>query len=500
MERSMKKRLAMVGLSMCLAWSGMARAQVDLSTLDKDMAGPPSQVLVLGTVHLRDMPKDFKPETLDPLLDKLVAFKPEVITIEQIPGESCDAMARNPALYDPESIAPYCSDTDAAKAATGLDVPAAIAEANKTLAAWPAQPTATQRRHLAALFLAAGDRTSALTQWLQLPTAERHAGDGLDAALVALLRDAMASNSETYMIAAPLAARLGLQRVFPIDDHTGDNIAIADAEVGAYADAIRGAWASAEAQTKILREREQAFIASGDMPGLYRYINRPDVRQVQADGDFGAAMREDSPKHYARLYVAGWETRNLRMVANVRAAFRERPGARVLSIVGASHKPWFDSLLGQMQGVEIVDAEQALQVPASAQGQASEADAGPLAAIDALFSAMSSHDVAAARKILMPGATFLVVRADGATHADNDAGFLETLGKETQSVWKERIWSPQVRIDGQMAQVWAPYDFHLDGKFSHCGVDVFTLVQGKAGWRIATIAYTGRKDHCPPGG
>jgi hypothetical protein len=128
------------------------------------------------------------------------------------------------------------------------------------------------------------------------------------------------------------------------------------------------------------------------------------------------------------------------------------------------------------------------------------ADAGPLAAIDALFAAMSSHDVAAARKVLLPGARFLVVRADGNTHAGDDAEFLDTLGKETKSAWKERIWSPQVRLDGRMAQVWAPYDFHLDGKFSHCGVDVFTLVQGKDGWQIAAIAYTGRKDNCPPGG
>lgn len=361
----MKKRLAIHGLAMVLAWSGMAQAQVDLSTLDRDMAGPRSQVLVLGTVHLRDMPKDFRPETLAPLLDRLAAFKPEVITIEQIPGESCDTMARHPALYDPESIAPYCSSTDAAKVATGLDVPAAIAEVSKTLAAWPAQPTAVQRRHLAALFLAANDRTSALTQWLQLAKAERRAEDGLDTALVALLDKAMTTNSETYMVAAPLAARLGLQRVFPIDDHTGDNVAIADDEVDAYADAIRSAWASAEAQTQPLRKREQAFTASGDMLGLYRYINLPEVRRVQADGDFGASMREGSPRHYAQIYVAGWETRNLRMVANVRAAFRERPGARVLSIVGASHKPWFDSLLGQMQGVEIVDAEQVLEAPSN---------------------------------------------------------------------------------------------------------------------------------------
>ncbi|HUH90631.1 MAG TPA: DUF5694 domain-containing protein, partial [Lysobacter sp.] len=158
-------------------------------------------------------------------------------------------------------------------------------------------------------------------------------------------------------------ARLGLQRVFPVDDHTGDNVAIPDAEVGDYANAIRQAWKSAEAQTQPLREHEDELIKRGDLLALYRYINRPDVRRVQADSDFGAAMREASPGQYAQIYVAGWETRNLRMVANIRAAFREQPGARVLSIVGASHKPWFDSLLGQMQGVDVVDAEKVLQAP-----------------------------------------------------------------------------------------------------------------------------------------
>lgn len=97
------------------------------------------------------------------------------------------------------------------------------------------------------------------------------------------------------------------------------------------------------------------------MLALYRYINHPDVLQVQVDSDFGAALRDRSPQHYGKMYVAGWETRNLRMVANVLATFRQRPGARVLCIVGSSHKPWFDSLLGQMQGVEIVNAERVLK-------------------------------------------------------------------------------------------------------------------------------------------
>jgi hypothetical protein len=362
----MKKRLAMVGCALAMACTGMActgmaQAQVDLSALDREMAGPRAQVLVLGSVHLSELQEGVEPGSLEPLLARLVAFKPDVITIEAIPGESCELMARQPAVYDPDSVSRYCSKPDAARAATGLDVSAAIAEVGKALASWPAKPAPDRRRHLAALFMATGDNASALTQWLQLPQAERRTGDGLDAALVAQLDKAMTLDNESFQIAARVAARLGLPRVFPVDDHTGDNAAIPDAEVGAYADAIRQAWSASAAQLQPLREREDALAKRGDMLALYRYINRPDVRRVQADGDVGAAMRAASPKRYAQVYVAGWETRNLRMVANIRAAFRERPGARVLSIVGASHKPWFDSLLGQMQGVEIVDAEKVLQ-------------------------------------------------------------------------------------------------------------------------------------------
>lgn len=108
-------------------------------------------------------------------------------------------------------------------------------------------------------------------------------------------------------------------------------------------------------------KEDAAAQSSGDMLAYYRLVNDADYLQRAVESDFGAALRDSSPQHFGRLYVAGWETRNLRMVANIRAAFAEQPGARVLSIVGATHKPWFDSLLGQLQGVEIVDARQVLK-------------------------------------------------------------------------------------------------------------------------------------------
>ncbi|MGH8083590.1 MAG: DUF5694 domain-containing protein [Lysobacter sp.] len=357
----MKKVWAIAGLIVGLASAGSVQAQVDLSQLDKDMKGPRSQVLVLGSAHLSQMGKDFRKESLAPLIDRLVAFKPDIITVESISGEQCEMVARYPTVYSETDVDQYCISTDEAKVATGLDVPAAIAAVRKTLADWPETPTPAQRRHLAALFMAFGENESALVQWLQLPESERHAGESLNDSLVAKLNRRATQNNEGTSIGVRVATRLGLQQLYSIDDHTGDNITGVDGPV--LGKALQQAWdASPNAKAlKPIQAREDELTKAGDMLGLYRYMNRPEVQRARINSDAAAALGDTSPQHYGQMYVSAWETRNLRMVSNIRATLRDRPGARVLSIVGAMHKPWFDNLLGMMQGVEIVDAEQVLK-------------------------------------------------------------------------------------------------------------------------------------------
>ena len=324
-------------------------AQIDLKALDRDMVGPRAQILVLGTVHLRYMPANFQPAALDGVLDRLAAFKPDVITIETESGEECDLAARHPAKYG----ADYCPATDAAMSATRLNVPAAMAEVDKLLKRWPAQATPAQRRRLAALFLAANDTASAYAQWLQLPEAERRAGDSLDAPLVELIKKTAKLHNENYLLGSRLAARLGLQRVHAIDNHTGDRIDVPDMK--AFVKSIEAAWAAGGAASREHQKREKILSQATDLLPLYRSINRQESLQALADTNVSASMRAKSAEGYPQIWVAGWEIRNLRMVANIRESYRERPGARVLSIVGASHKPWFDDWLGQLQGVDIVD-------------------------------------------------------------------------------------------------------------------------------------------------
>lgn len=63
-------------------------------------------------------------------------------------------------------------------------------------------------------------------------------------------------------------------------------------------------------------------------------------------------------------------------------------------------------------------------------------------------------------------------------------------------VWNERIFDPEVRIDGTVAQVWAYYTFHRNATFSHCGVDAFMLVRVGTAWKITQLADSRRTEGC----
>ena len=43
--------------------------------------------------------------------------------------------------------------------------------------------------------------------------------------------------------------------------------------------------------------------------------------------------------------------------------------------------------------------------------------------------------------------------------------------------FEERLTDPAIEIDGDIAMVWSPYVFLIDGKVHHCGVDHFDLVR-----------------------
>lgn len=69
------------------------------------------------------------------------------------------------------------------------------------------------------------------------------------------------------------------------------------------------------------------------------------------------------------------------------------------------------------------------------------------------------------------------------------AGILASLKPEDLKL-VEKIGTPTVTQHGDIAQVWAPYAFAVNGKPTHCGIDAFHLVRRDGQWRISGLIYS----------
>ena len=329
---------------------------------DAAVREPHTEVLVLGTAHLSQLPEGTDPALFDPVLDRLAAWNPELIAIEAIGGAQCDYLRAFAFAYEGTAES-YCFDPAPAREALGLDQAGAEQAIAALLAELADERPPEVRRRLAALFLAAGDRTSATVQWLRLPPAERHADAVLTEDLAATLAPRERLN-ESVVIAAALAARLGLERVHPVDDHTGDR-ATGPVE-DAFGTGLQGIWdnewsAATHRHNDAWEERFTGEPTPEDALEYYRAMNDPATAERAVRGDFGAAAGDDSKGKVGRRYLAYWETRNLRMVANIREAAGPTPGIRVLAVVGASHKPYYERYLGMLSEMRVVDAQEVLR-------------------------------------------------------------------------------------------------------------------------------------------
>ncbi len=334
---------------------------IDPRAWRSEIAGPPTQILTIGSAHLQQIEPLPTAPLLADLIDRLVAFRPDMVTVEGVSGEQCEQLTATPDIYD-KAADSYCWDAGPVQRESGLTGAGARIAIDAALRAWPASPTPAQRRRLASLFIASNDRGSALVQWLQLPAAEQRAGDGITPMTLAVLTTAKARMSEIYALAAVVAARLGHLRLYPVDDHASD--AVLAAAPPTCDGTIQAMWARPEvAAMKVADDAQQARAGanSAAMLGFYRYLNAPETQRTYIDIDHRAAVGSGGAGDCGRRYVAWWETRNLRMAANIRAAMGTRPGGRILNIVGASHKPYYDLYLSQMADAVVLDAGAALR-------------------------------------------------------------------------------------------------------------------------------------------
>jgi hypothetical protein len=120
--------------------------------------------------------------------------------------------------------------------------------------------------------------------------------------------------------------------------------------------------------------------------------------------------------------------------------------------------------------------------------------------ITTFFDGMRNADTTLMRSTIVKDVVLQSIanKKDGTTALVTESmdGFMASVAKPHKEIYDERITFNDLRIDADLAMVWAPYKFYVGQTFSHCGVDVFQLMKTAQGWKIIYIVDTRRKDNC----
>ncbi|MGA0605058.1 nuclear transport factor 2 family protein [Phenylobacterium sp. VNQ135] len=125
-------------------------------------------------------------------------------------------------------------------------------------------------------------------------------------------------------------------------------------------------------------------------------------------------------------------------------------------------------------------------------------EAAILAVIQGFFHGLGSQNGTAMETALLPDAMLTAQRVgpDGEVKLSRRPGGVFIDSVEGQSGLDEKMWDPVVMRRGPIAVVWAPYEFQLQGKTTHCGIDVFDMVKVEGTWKIAHLMWTQEPDAC----
>ena len=116
-----------------------------------------------------------------------------------------------------------------------------------------------------------------------------------------------------------------------------------------------------------------------------------------------------------------------------------------------------------------------------------------LAPLQAFFDGLAKRDRDLIMKQLLPGGSATLMR-DGKPLQLTFEALADRISEPGTTSREERIHDPLVRIDDNIAIIWAPYVLSIDGKIEHCGTDIANLVRVDGKWLIASLADTSRKE------
>ena len=120
-----------------------------------------------------------------------------------------------------------------------------------------------------------------------------------------------------------------------------------------------------------------------------------------------------------------------------------------------------------------------------------------LAVTQQFFNALEKGDTATFRSLFLEDArNYFVQEKDANIRAGSRSP--ESFKFDKDRIIKERFLQDgvEIMIRNRIAIVWGSYNLWINDKFSHCGVDAFTLLKTDQGWKISSLSYSMETEGC----
>jgi hypothetical protein len=119
--------------------------------------------------------------------------------------------------------------------------------------------------------------------------------------------------------------------------------------------------------------------------------------------------------------------------------------------------------------------------------------------INQFFEGINNGDGRLIASLEVEGAQILNIREDSVGQYEFvERGWFDIDSFSADSQLTERYWDEELLISDNLAVFWAPYDFHINGAFSHCGIDVINLIKIQNQWKIGHAMWTIQRPGCDP--
>jgi len=123
------------------------------------------------------------------------------------------------------------------------------------------------------------------------------------------------------------------------------------------------------------------------------------------------------------------------------------------------------------------------------------------AAIDTFFEGFHKGDTLLMKSVML--GTFTTQSASknkegkDVLRTDDSSTLLKAIAnRPADQKWDERLKDYVIKVDGNMANAWTPYEFWFNGNFSHCGVNSFQLFHDNGQWKIIYLIDTRQRTGC----